>query len=361
MNPDTFVNFLDRIDPRLPTLIGVVVAVCTVVAVVLKAMKTIREHGWHNLLRDVVLILAVCTSLGVVGFVVYLLGSGALRVSDQSAAAAAPAQLVSAPLGEPPGQLLDPDDLPETLKVSGGIELVLVRPGRYLIGSPSKESGRLRDEEDRRVVVVERPFYIGRTEVTQGQWTAQSGRPNPSFFAPTGEGADKVAGQKTDVLPAEQVTFPEAMAFCTRLSVESEGKWKGWRFMLPTQTQWEIACRAGSETPFHFGAAIGAGDANFDSRTPYGGADKAEPRDRTTPVGTFAANAWGLRDMHGNVAEWCRSDGPQPRAQAGQCVICGGSWSAPGSLCRAAARDWRDPSQRYSDVGFRIAFIFDNP
>src|SRR3954463_8824150 len=111
MNPDTFVNFLDRIDPRLPTTIGVVVAACTVIAVVLKAMKTIREHGWYNLLHDVVLILAVCISLGVVGFVAWLLWGGVWRFPDHPGAApatAAPVQLMSAPLG---GQAVSQPDL----------------------------------------------------------------------------------------------------------------------------------------------------------------------------------------------------------------------------------------------------------
>jgi formylglycine-generating enzyme required for sulfatase activity len=368
MNPDTFVNHLDRIDPRLPTAIGALVAACTVVAVVLKAMKTVREHGKYNLLRDAVLVLAVCTCAGVITLMAWTYLGGALPRTPASPPEAPGAQLASlggpvvATGGDdtaPPPAPPDVADLPATLKVSGDVELVLVRPGQYAVGSPETEPGRLRDERKRRTAVVERPFYVGRTEVTQGQWKGLSGRPNPSYFAPGGEGADKVAGLDADLLPVEQVTLDEAAAFCAKLSAGPAGTWRGWRFVLPTEAQWEVACRAGSEAPFHCGAVLGAGDANFDSRTPYGGADKAAPRDRTTPAGALAANDWGLRDMHGNVAEWCRADGPAPKGQEGLGVVCGGSWSSPGFMCRAAARDGRDPRQRYSDIGFRVAFVFE--
>jgi formylglycine-generating enzyme required for sulfatase activity len=362
MNPDTFVNSLDRIDPRLPTIIGVVVATCTIVAVVLKAMKAVREHGKYNLLRDALLIFSACTCLGVIALVVWLFATGALAAPHADPPAdPAKGQLASAgnvvlPTEGTSADTTEPApadaELPETLTV-GGVELVLVRAGRYAVGSPPGESGRLRDEQPRREVTVARPFYVGRTEVTQGQWKSLCGGRNPSYFAPGGEGADRVAGLKTDLLPVEQVTLEEARRFCEKLPA----RWKGWRFVLPTETQWEVACRAGAETPFHFGAVLGKGDANFDARTPYGGADKAGPLDRTSPAGTFAANAWGLRDAHGNVAEWCRAEGPRTKAQAGLEVVCGGSWSSPGVLCRAAARDWRDPRGRHSDVGFRVALV----
>jgi len=365
MNPDTFVNYLERIDPRLPTAIGVIVAVCTVVAVVLRAMKAVREHGKYDLLRDAVLIFSVCTCLGVIALLVWLFATGTWP-RPQHESPADPADVRLASLGSvvlPTGgsasaaDTTEPApadaDLPETLSVAGDIELVLVRAGRYAVGSPPAESGRLRNEPTRREVTIARPFYVGRTEVTQGQWQSLSGGRNPSYFARGGEGADKVAGLKADLLPVEQVTFDEAQAFCAKLPA----RWEGWRFALPAETQWEVACRAGTETPFHFGAILGKGDASFDARTPYGGADKAEPLDRTSPTGTFAANTWGLRDMHGNVAEWCRADGPRTKAQAGLEVVCGGSWSSPGSMCRAAARDWRESKGRHSDVGFPVAFV----
>jgi formylglycine-generating enzyme required for sulfatase activity len=368
VNPERFINFLERIDPRLPTAVGVVVATCTIVAVVLRVMKVIREHGKYNLLRDAVLLLVVGTCIGVNAFMTWVFLTGGLSRSFEppSEAGAAPTAsgaertFVPRGAGEESPPVPDAADLPSLLKVSG-IELVLVRPGKYAVGSPEKESGRLRDEQKRHTVAVDRPYYIGRTEVTQGQWKALWGRPNPSYFAPSGEGADRVAGVNADTLPVEQVTFEEAAVFCGKLAAELAETWKGWRFALPTETQWEVACRAGSEAPFHCGAMLGAGDANFDSRTPYGGADKGVPRDRTTPVGLFAANDWGLRDLHGNVAEWCRADGPRSKRHAGLEVVCGGSWSSPGSMCRAAARDWRDPQARHSDVGFRVAFVFGAP
>src|SRR5262249_47026582 len=160
-----------------------------------------------------------------------------------------------------------------------------------------------------RVVTLARPFYLARTEVTQGQWKAVEGGANPSSFAPGGEGRDQVSGFDTDRLPVEQVTFGEARGFCARLALPP-GPWAGWRFDLPTGTEWGGACRWGETAPLHFGPALGADLANFDARCPYGGAPKGEYRGHPLPVGTFAANRGGLRDMHGNVAEWCRSDGP---------------------------------------------------
>jgi formylglycine-generating enzyme required for sulfatase activity len=157
-------------------------------------------------------------------------------------------------------------------------------------------------------------------------------------------------------LPVEQVTFDEALAFCRKLAVESPGEWKSWHFTLPTDLQWEAACRAGSDAPFHFGSLLPVDAANFDARIPYGGAPKGAPLDRTSPAGSYPSNSWGLLDVHGNVAEWCRAE-RRPKAHAHVEVVRGGSWCSAGALCRASARDWRDPKERYVDVGFRVALV----
>jgi formylglycine-generating enzyme required for sulfatase activity len=330
-----------------------------VIVALVRAFTVVRNYGWYNWLRDMLLVLALLFSLSALGVVVFLYVTGGL----------APAGRAGVPAERPGGDTVrgtpatvapeDFADLPEALTVDG-LELVLLRAGDYTLGSPRNESGRAGDEGTRRVVALAKPFYLARTEVTQGQWQALPGGSNPSHFALDGEGHDQVVGLDAGRLPVEQVTFAEAREFCRRLPLPP-GRWSGWRFELPSEAQWEGACRWGAETPFHFGKALGADLANFDARSPYGGAAKGEYRGHPVPVGTFPPNRAGLRDMHGNVAEWCRAEGPRPAGQDKLEVVCGGSWCAPGALCRAAARDWREPAGRYCDVGFRVAFMPGRP
>ena len=361
MFANVFVDQLDRIDPRLSVVVGALVGGGMVIVAVVRAFQVVRAYGWYNWLRDMLLLLALLFSACAFGVVIFLYVTGGFSAAGRARAAAEGKEREDAGrlAASPPAAADDYADLPEEVTV-GGVELALVRAGRYTLGSPATEQGRARDEGARRVVTLARPFYLARTEVTQGQWKAVQGGANPSSFAPGGEGQDQVAGLDTDRLPVEQVTFEEARGFCARLALPP-GAWAGWRFDLPTETQWECACRWGETAPLHVGAALGADLANFDARCPYGGAPKGEYRGHPLPVGTFPANRGGLRDMHGNVAEWCRADGPAPAAAAGLVVVCGGSWCTPGGMCRAAARDWRDPVGRFSDVGFRVALVPGRP
>jgi formylglycine-generating enzyme required for sulfatase activity len=354
---NVFVDQLDRVDPRLPVVVGAVVGGGMVILTVVRALTAVRKYGWYNWLRDMALVLALVLSLTAFGVVVYLVATGGLGSSGRASLAAENAHgenSTAASASPPPAE--DVADLPEVLTTSG-LELVLVRPGRYTIGSTRRESGRARDEGAHREVHLARPFYLARTELTQGQWKTLTGGGNPSYFAPDGEGHTLVGGLDADRLPVEQVSFSEARRFCARLP-SPPGHWAGWRFDLPTETQWECACRWGESTPFHFGKALGADRANFDARSPYGGAKQGEYRGHPLPVGSFAPNRGGLADMHGNVAEWCRADDPRPD---GEEPTCGGSWCMPGAACRAAARDRRDPAGRYTDVGFRVAFVPSGP
>jgi formylglycine-generating enzyme required for sulfatase activity len=359
MFANVFVDQLDRVDPHLSVAVGAIVGAAMVIVAVVRALQLVRAYGWYNWLRDMLLLLAVLFSACALGVVVFLCATGGFAPAGRAGPAPGPrGDAVTARETALTAATEEVADLPEEVTVAG-IELVLVRPGRHTVGSPPSESGRAHDEGARRVVTLTRPFYLARTEVTQGQWQAPEDGKNPSYFAPGGEGHEQVAGLDAARLPVEQVSFAEARGFCARLRLP--GQWSGWRFDLPTETEWECACRWGEPQAFHFGAALGADLANFDARWPYGGAPKGEYRGHPLPVGTFPANRGGLRDMHGNVAEWCRADGPRPPAEVGLEVVCGGSWCTPGVSCRAAARDWRDPAGRYSDVGFRIAFVPDRP
>jgi len=214
------------------------------------------------------------------------------------------------------------------------------------MGSPATEEGRSNDEGPQREVTLRKPLYIGICEVTQAQYEAVTGK-NPSSF-------------KGNTLPVEQVSWEDAVAFCKALSRKT-----GKAVRLPTEAEWEYACRAGTTTPFHTGATISTDEANYDGDyTTYGRGHKGVDRQKTLPVGSFAPNAFGLYDMHGNVWEWCDDwygsyasakvvDPPGPTSGAGR-VLRGGSWYDDPLVCRSAYR-LRDPGIRASGVGFRVA------
>ncbi len=236
-----------------------------------------------------------------------------------------------------------------TLGLDGGIEIafVYIEPGSFMMGCPTSEEGHDSDERQHRVTLTE-GFYIGATEVTQAQWKAVMGT-DPSRFT----GND---------LPVESVSWNDAVEFCEKLS-RREGR----TYRLPTEAEWEYACRAGTTTPFHTGATISTDQANYDGNYPYGSGRKGVYRKTTTPVGSFPANAWGLHDMHGNVREWCQdwydsdyyqrspAQDPLNTQTTSFRVLRGGSWYDLARYCRSAYRDRSAPDNRYSYSGFRVS------
>jgi formylglycine-generating enzyme required for sulfatase activity len=233
-----------------------------------------------------------------------------------------------------------------TVSLAPGVGLVLawVPPGTFLMGSPPDEEGRMFDETQHRVT-LSRGFWLGVYPVTQAQWRAVLGD-YPSHF-------------KGDDRPAEQVSWEDCQKFCKQLSAAD-----GRQFRMPTEAQWEYACRAGTQTPFHFGPTISTDQANYYGPYVYGGGATGVHRQETTPVGRFAANAWGLYEMHGNVWEWCQDGyGPYPQRdiedpQEIECVdrrvIRGGAWPTPPRYCRAAHRHWAESVLRDYTVGIRV-------
>jgi uncharacterized protein (TIGR02996 family) len=159
-------------------------------------------------------------------------------------------------------------------------------PGSFLMGSPPDEEERESDETQHRVT-LSRGFWLGVYPVTQAQWVAVMGS-NPSTF-------------KGDGHPVEMVSWDDCQEFCRRLSGRD-----GQRYRLPSEAQWEYACRAGTTTPFHFGATLSTELANYNGNYAYGQGGQGVYRGQTTPVGSFPSNAWGLDDMHGNVWQWCQ-------------------------------------------------------
>jgi formylglycine-generating enzyme required for sulfatase activity len=239
---------------------------------------------------------------------------------------------------------------PRQLVNALGMRFVWVPPGTFRMGSPETEEGR-GDDEDQHQVTLTQGFYMGVFPVTQTQWQAIMDD-NPSHF----HGADDC--------PVENVSWDDCQEFCSRLA-QSDGR----NYRLPTEAEWEYACRAGTTTPFFFGPSISVEQANFDANYTYGGGRKGIYRRRTTPPGTFGPNNLGLNDMHGNVWEWCQDwYGPYPvgpvtdptgTSSGEERVLRGGSWVYGPRGCRSACRVRNSPDFYASDVGCRVCFFAD--
>lgn len=191
----------------------------------------------------------------------------------------------------------------QTTKNSIGMSLVLLPRGSYLKGSPKSEYKRRLDEEYR-VVVLQKRILMGVYEVTQAEYQAVMGQ-NPSHFSPGGLGADSLGALKSTRFPVEQVSWNDAAEFCKRLSEMPNEISANRVYRLPTESEWEFACRAGSVDAFSTGQVIDGNQANIQSDTPYWYARRSPALQRTQTVGRFPPNSFGLHDMHGNVAEWC--------------------------------------------------------
>ncbi len=237
-----------------------------------------------------------------------------------------------------------------------GVKFVRCAAGTFTMGSPKGEEERS-DDEDQVEVTLTKGFWLGRTEVTQAQWQAVMGY-NPS-------------NSKGGNLPVEKVSWDDAQRFIQRLNDERILP-KGWRFSLPTEAQWEYACRAGTKTTFHCGEDLAGVNANFDVSIPYNGTRSlTRTVGQTTDVGSYKPNAWGLCDMHGNVWELCLdswdavssiSGGEDPVGDLGVYRVArGGSWKFYAKNCRSAMRNWFTVVSRDDALGFRLAVIRTKP
>ena len=240
------------------------------------------------------------------------------------------------------------------------LDMVLVPAGKFIMGSPDDESERDESEGPLHEVTL-RSFFMGRYPVTQAQWKAVAAidkiemdlDPDPSNF----KGAN---------LPVEQVSWYEAVEFCKRLKKHTQRPYR-----LPSEAEWEYACRAGTTTPFAFGKTLTTDAANYDGNQTYNDGPEGEYRKQTTPVDEFdLANAFGLCDMHGNVDEWCADhwhsnyeDAPTNGSawltadETSSRVLRGGSWSFIPRYCRSATRYDVRPDFRDYRVGFRVCCL----
>ena len=234
----------------------------------------------------------------------------------------------------------------ESIGPQATLDMVSIPEGCFMMGSPEEEIGR-KDHEGPPHTVQLASFYMGKYPVTQRQWYAVSLldrveielEPTPSRF-------------KGDTLPVEKVSWYEAIEFCNRLS-----KHTGRTYRLPSEAEWEYACRAGTTTPYYFGQSISAKQANYDGRY-----------ESTTEVGRFPPNTFGLHDMHGNVWEWCLddwhdsyqgapTDGSAWLADGERKIIRGGSWLYDSWNCRSAYRLDLNSGDHYNAFGFRVVCV----
>ncbi|NEQ11630.1 MAG: formylglycine-generating enzyme family protein [Moorea sp. SIO4E2] len=253
------------------------------------------------------------------------------------------------------------DGFTEDLGNGVELEMVGIREGSFIMGSPETEQGHSDDESPQHQVTV-KSFFMGKYPVTQAQWQAVAAlpqvntelEPDPSYF----KGKDR---------PVEEVSWYDAVEFCERLSQQSKRPYR-----LPSEAEWEYACRAGTTTPFHFGETITTDLANYNGNYTYGYGAKEKYAQETTPVGSFGvANDFGLYDMHGNVWEWCADhwhsnyEGAPTDGSAWEYnndndnkrrLLRGGSWDYVPEYCRSGSRYNYNPALRHLNgyIGFRV-------
>jgi formylglycine-generating enzyme required for sulfatase activity len=226
------------------------------------------------------------------------------------------------------------------------LEMVEIPGGTLIMGSPKSEAGRDLDEGPQHQVTVP-VFFMAKYELTQAQYQAIMGS-NPSYF----QGNNR---------PVERVFWNDAVTFCEKLSQKTQKNYR-----LPSEAEWEYACRAGTTTPFYFGESITANLVNYNGNYTYGSAPKGQYRQQTTDVGSFPPNAFGLYDMHGNVWEWCLDDyidnysdapknGSALTGRSGDIkLLRGGSWISKPQGCRSGDRNNNLHPFRISGFGFRV-------
>ncbi len=264
---------------------------------------------------------------------------------------------------------------PEGITNSIGMKLARVSAGEFMMGAGNDEPGAQPSEKPQHRVRITKAFYMGINEVTQEQYQKVMGK-NPSWFSENGGGKDKLKQDSiadTRGFPVETVSWDDAVEFCRRMSALPEEQKAGRKYRLPTEAEWEYACRAGTTTVFHFGNSLSSRQANVNGNHPFADTEKGPYLERPTIVGSYSPNAFGLYDMHGNVWEWCADwysqsyyENSQELDPAGPVsgkarVGRGLSWDNWAQHCRSACRGV-GPAKPANSVGFRVACaVKENP
>jgi formylglycine-generating enzyme required for sulfatase activity len=318
-----------------------------------KALEPDRSAPNPNWSRRRVIRTASLAALGVAGTGIAVIGGQLLQQQPSSVTVNEKGEVVDRHPVQSKGFA---EDLGNGIR----LEMVQIPGGKFLMGSPESEKERETDESPQHQVTVP-SFAIGKFEVTQAQWKAIASLPkvkidlnsDPSNF----KGGDR---------PVEQVSWDEAVEFCDRLSRQT-----GKKCRLPSEAEWEYACRAGTTTPFSVGVTLSTDLANYNGSYTYGAGVKGEYRKQTIAVGNFPPNAFGLYGMHGNVWEWCADyyhDSYQGAPTDGAAwveggdrkyrMLRGGSWVDNLGDCRSAYRNRLTPDIRYDGIGFRVCLPF---
>ncbi len=229
-----------------------------------------------------------------------------------------------------------------------GMEFVFIPPGDFIMGSPLSEYER-RPDEVRHLVKFAKGYYIQTTETTQGQWKKIMGK-NPSHYDKCG-----------DNCPVETVSWDDIQEFLNKLNVLEGSK----KYRLPTEAEWEYACRAGTRTPFSCGRCLSTDHANYNGEYPYKGCPDGKDRNKIIPVASLSPNPWGIYDMHGNVWEWCHDwmgpyssrpvVDPVGPSTGEKRIYRGGSQNDKAEYSRSAFRGQFKPHRRSGSLGFRLA------
>ncbi len=231
-----------------------------------------------------------------------------------------------------------------------GYKMVYILPGTFIMGSPVSAKWRQSDELQHKVTIA-KGFYLGITEITQGQWCTIMGNNSARF---------KNCGDNCAVA---KVSWEDCQEFIKKLNQKEKID----AYRLPSEAEWEYACRAGTDTPFFFGECLSTDQANYRGNLQLSGCATGKYRGEIIPVRNFPPNAWGLYDMHGNASEWCQdwygnypSDSvtdPKGPLSGSHRVCRGGGWNNSAHICRSAYRSLSRPDERNSSLGFRLARI----
>ncbi len=253
-----------------------------------------------------------------------------------------------------------PSEPQKSFTNSLGMKFVWIEPGTFLMGSPKNEKGRSEIEVQHKVTLT-KGFYMSTCPVTQEQWYAIIA---PGYYKHVEEFdlSHPSRFQSGKNFPVDSVSWDDCQVFIKKLQKKEKRQYR-----LPTEAEWEYACRAGTTTPYYFGHTISTSEVNFAGGALEYNGKKGANRKKTTPVGSFPPNAWGLYDMHGNLAQWCEDRfgnytsqsvvDPRGAPSRGARILRGGSWEEAALRCRSACRGWDSPDNRGNGTfGLRLCF-----